>query len=72
MKKWMLAVLVVVLLSLAFAPTAYADPPPGKACPHITGSGWFLMRGAWRQYLTTGSFQGRFYGPVVGYHTVCR
>ena len=49
MKRTALIMLVVILLVLLSTVPAFADPPNGKACDHIWGSGhfygWFIGNG---------------------------
>ena len=72
MKKFTLILVLVILISLTVVMPVFAGGGNGKACENITGSGWFLMRGAWNQYYKLGEFKGRFYGPGHAYISVCK
>ena len=64
MKKRIVLVILVLLLTLAFAAPAFAEP--GGPCENVPPRGRFLMRGYWAQLQHTGERQGRFYGGSMG------
>ena len=73
MKKFTLILVLVILISLTVVMPVFAGGGNnGKACENITGSGWFLMRGWYQQWLKIGEVKGRFYGPGHAYINVCR
>ena len=72
MKKTVLIILLVVLISLAVATPVLAGggDNPSKACVNIWGSGRFLMWGFYiRNQHAAGN--GNPYGPGWGYHQAC-
>ena len=64
MKKRITLLILVLLLTLAVAAPAFADP--GGPCANVPPNGWFLMRGGRKQFQVTGEFHGRFYGGTMG------
>ena len=73
MKKFTLILVLVILISFTVVMPVFAGGGDhGKACENITGSGWFLMRGAFNQDSKLGEVKGRFYGPGHAYINVCK
>ena len=77
MKKKIVIILLVIMLSLTIVMPAFAQPEyPGKACEGGGWTGnyiiaWGLKKGFHKQYQKFGEYRGRGYGPVVADSMLC-